>query len=102
MQRLEADEADDEAPSHRSLFHALMSSGLPENEKDPRRMAHEGFEILLAGSDTTARTMGVAVYHIIANPNVMHRLQEEVKRAIPDPHQFVEARVLEALPWLVS
>ncbi|KAL4783634.1 cytochrome P450 [Aspergillus varians] len=39
-----------------------MASSLPDNNKRPKQMAHEGFEILLAGSDTDARTMDIAAY----------------------------------------
>ena len=87
---------------HLSLFHALLDSNLPENEKRPRRMAHEGFEILLAGSDTTARTMGIAVYHLLANESIAARLREELLEVMPKPDDVVELRTLEALPWLVS
>lgn len=85
-----------------TLFHALTASNLPEDEKRPKRMAHEGFEILLAGSDTTARTMGIAAYHVMANPTIAQRLHEELKTVIPNPQDKVELKVLEGLPWLVS
>ena len=85
-----------------NLFHALLASNLPEDEKRPERLAHEGFEILLAGSETTARTMGIAVYHLIANPPVAQRLREELRTLIPEPHEIVELRLLHELPWLVS
>ena len=85
-----------------NLYHALLASNLPEDEKRPERLAHEGFEILLAGSDTTARTMGIAVYHLIANPQIVQKLREELKTVMPRPQDIVELRILEALPWLVS
>ncbi len=86
---------------HQNLFQALLASDLPADEKLPGRMAHEGFEILLAGSDTTARTMGVAVYHITANFDIMIRLQKELEGAMPDPHCVIDLKLLENLPWLV-
>ena len=85
-----------------TLFHALLASDLPEDEKRPKRMAHEGFEILLAGSDTTARTMGIAVYHLLANKEIALRLRAELETVMPNPQDIVELRTLEALPWLVS
>ncbi|RAK99752.1 cytochrome P450 [Aspergillus ibericus CBS 121593] len=83
-----------------TLFHALTASSLPEDEKRPTRMAHEGFEILLAGSDTTARTMGIAAYHVMANAPIKQRLLEELKTVMPDPEDTVELKVLESLPFL--
>ncbi|KAI9719177.1 MAG: hypothetical protein M1828_006270 [Chrysothrix sp. TS-e1954] len=100
--RGEPDPADVGEQRHISLFHALLDSNLPDDEKRPRRMAHEGFEILLAGSDTTARTMGIAVYHLLANRSVAARLREELLTVMPNPDDFVELRTLEALPWLSS
>ena len=65
-------------------------------------MAQEGFEILLAGSETTARTLGVAVYHTLANPYIVQRLKEELKAVMPHPDSSVKIKVLENLPWLTS
>ncbi|KAL3487487.1 cytochrome P450 [Aspergillus germanicus] len=88
------------AGKQETLFDAILASNLPETEKRPERMAHEGFEILLAGSDTAARTMGVAIYHIVANLKIKHRLQRELRTAIPGPYDHIELRVLEQLPFL--
>lgn len=88
--------------SYHNLFHALLASNLPEEEKRPTRMAHEGFEVLLAGNDTTARTMGIAVYHLLANKHIALRLREELETVMPNPQDVIELRTLEGLPWLVS
>ena len=98
----ELGEHDVEARANSSLFAALLSSNMPQEEKRPRRMAHEGFEVLLAGSDTTARAMGIAVYHVLANEKIKLNLKEELEMIMPDPRQRVSLRVLEKLPWLVS
>lgn len=85
-----------------TLFHALLASDLPAYEKSSKRIAQEGFETLLAGSDPTARTMGVAVYHILANPEVAVRLRKELEGVLPSPEDVVDLKVLENLPWLVG
>ncbi|CAD6568589.1 MAG: hypothetical protein ASARMPRED_001868 [Alectoria sarmentosa] len=85
-----------------TLFHTLLASDLPANEKLSKRIAQEGFETLLAGSDPTARAMGVAVYHILANPDVANRLRKELEGVLPSPHDVVDLKVLENLPWLNS
>ena len=72
--------------NYRNLFHALLLSGMPQEEKRAERLAHEGFEVLLAGSDTTARAMGHAVFHILANKDKEIKLREELALAMPDPH----------------
>lgn len=85
-----------------TLYHALTASSMPDEEKHPKRMAHDGFEVLLAGSDTTARSMGIATYHIIANPHINERLHEELKTVMPNPDSEVDLPALENLPYLVS
>jgi cytochrome P450 len=90
------------AGKQETLFDAILASNLPETEKRPERMAHEGFEILLAGSDTAAWTMGVAIYHIVANHDIKQRLQCERRKAMPGPYDHIELKFLERLPFLVS
>lgn len=89
-------------PHAHTLYHSLLSSSMPESEKRPQRMAHEGFEILLAGSDTTARTMGIAAYHLMANPHCQERLLEQLKTVMPNPHSPVALKDLESLPYLTA
>jgi cytochrome P450 len=85
-----------------TLFHLLMASSLPESKKRPKRMAHEGFEVLLAGSDTAARTIGIAAYHIMASPDIRQRLHEELTSVMSQAGARVDLTVLEALLCLVS
>ncbi|KAL6719251.1 hypothetical protein ACLMJK_003488 [Lecanora helva] len=85
-----------------NLYHALLASNLPEDEKRPERMAHEGFEILLAGSDTTARTMGIAMFHLISNPAVAYKLKRELETVMLRPRDVVELKTLQELPYLGS
>ena len=85
-----------------TMFNAILASDLPADEKLPKRMAHEGLEILLAGTDTSARTMGVALYHVLANQHVLERLKVELGTVMPSAEDKVELKVLENLPWLVG
>ena len=87
---------------HTSLYHALLASHMPEVEKAARRMAHEGFEILLAGSDTTARTMGILVFHLAANPSLSQRLQDEIRTVLPKKECRINLQEIETLIFLVG
>lgn len=40
-----------------------------------------GNVVFLAGSETTASSMGAGAYHLLANPSVLHRLQAELDKA---------------------
>lgn len=87
---------------YRTIFHEVIDSDLPASEKDEDRLTDEAFIFLTAGTETTARTLAVTVYHILENPDVLKRLQEELRSVAPTPTTRVPSSVLENLPFLVS
>ena len=84
-----------------TFFQTILSSALPDEEKRVKRMAQEGFIIIVAGSDTISRILTEATFHLLANQDIRGRLKRELKEAIPDPMQKADIRELEGLPWLV-
>jgi cytochrome P450 len=53
------------------------------------------------GTTTTARTMGIMYYYILANPHMRERLGEELKGIMADyPHQLPTWQEVERLPYL--
>ena len=87
-----------------SLFeHILSSKFLSAKEKEDVRIAQEGFVVLVAGGETTARVLTTATYHVLANrETVLRRLKDELTAIMRDPDIQVDVRTLEQLPWLVS
>lgn len=85
-----------------TIYHEILSSNLPEEEKHLNRLAQEAFTLVVAGGETTARTLTVATYYTLATEGVLPRLRAELEETMPDPCVVVEAKVLEGLPWLVS
>ncbi|KAF3058041.1 Trichodiene oxygenase [Daldinia childiae] len=66
-------------------------------------MGQEGFEIILAGAETTSQTLATAAYNILTNPDsVLSRLQAELNEAMPDPNSRLPLKLLENLPWLTA
>ena len=86
------------------LFESIFASKtLSPEEKGANRVAQEGFVVLVAGGETTARVITTATFHILANKDtVLRRLKEELSTVMVDPDMNVDMRVLEQLPWLVS
>jgi cytochrome P450 len=78
-----------------------QSSQLPPEEKSVMRLSHEGSELFLAGSGPTSRTMAAALFFLIANPDALARLRQEIWEVMPDINVIPPAKVLEELPWLV-
>ncbi|KAK5736856.1 hypothetical protein LTR17_007181 [Elasticomyces elasticus] len=74
------------APADHSpnLFRSILYSKLREEDKNYHRIAHEGLEVLLAGSPTTSRVMSRAMFHMNDDASVKVPLQEELRRNMPD------------------
>ena len=83
------------------IFQTILNSSLPIEEKRPKRLANEVFNLLIAGSLTTSKTAAIAVYHILENPEVCKRLKTELSVAIPDKYTMPDVRTLQTLPMLV-
>ena len=50
---------------------------------------------------TVAHTLSVISYHIIANPDILRKLQDELDAAFPDPRSPMKWGQLEQLPYIV-
>ncbi|KAK8015798.1 benzoate 4-monooxygenase cytochrome P450 [Apiospora marii] len=62
------------------VFAELLESPiLPESDKYMRRLAGEGFTLLIAGTETTAATLSYIVYHLLSEPIVLKRLQASLE-----------------------
>ena len=90
-----------DAATEPNIFRAILNSKLPDHEKKADRIAHEGLEVLLAGSATFARVMTTATFHILDQPGLKARLCEEVRRLMPDASVIPPVRLLESSALLV-
>ncbi|KAL9055449.1 MAG: hypothetical protein Q9162_003547 [Coniocarpon cinnabarinum] len=93
------DQPDDEQPN---IFRTLLASNLPDPEKDYHRIAHDGFEILAAGSATFSRVAVAGTYHVLANPTVLAKLKIELYDAFPNATTVPEMAEMDRLPYLVA
>ncbi|KAL9092874.1 MAG: hypothetical protein Q9165_004292 [Trypethelium subeluteriae] len=89
------------AKSHPTMVWEIAYSDiLPAHERTKDRIAVEANSLLAAGFETTGAMLTVATFHILNNPNVHQRLQQELEFAIPDPGKIPNHQVLEKLPYL--
>lgn len=95
-------EIEDPATAHKSIFEELYYSNLPPQEKTIDRLNEEGFALILAGGDTTSATLTQLSYRLLANPDILKTLKEELKAAMPDTQVPLSWQELENLPFLVS
>ncbi|KAK7699939.1 hypothetical protein SLS57_012277 [Botryosphaeria dothidea] len=95
--KIAGNEANTKQPT---IFHELLRSNLPDSEKELQRLVDEGQTVVAAGSLTTAHFLAVTSYHILANPPVLRKLQQELRPVMPNPTEFPPLRQLEQLPYL--
>ena len=95
-------EDDDKVVKHRTVFHELRDSDMSAKEKDPMRLMGENSVFLGAGTETTARTLSVALFYLISEKRCGERLSEELRDVLPTKNTQVSLPQLEALPYLVS
>jgi cytochrome P450 len=86
----------------KTIFDALTDPSVPPQEKTPRRLEDEGLIVVVAGTETTARTLTVASYHIFNNRPLLSKLREEIRTVMPTPNTKSSWSELEQLPTLVS
>ena len=85
-----------------TIFHAALGAKLPEQERSMDRLADDAQMAVMAGTLTTAMTLEVIMYWLLAQPDTLRKLKEELHRAIPlarDIHS-VPLITLEGLPYL--
>lgn len=88
--------------AHKTIFHEILGSDLPESEKSPSRLWQDGQVTVIAGTLTTASALSYATYCFLTQPDVLRQLREELQRAIPDPRRLPPLATLEQLPYLRS
>jgi cytochrome P450 len=85
---------------HLTIFHEILDSKLPPEEKDLSRLSTECILLVSAATMTTSWTITVGIYHILAAPLVLKSLRAELESAIPDPSEPTPLAVLESLSYL--
>jgi cytochrome P450 len=75
-----ADEDDDNSSSSSrpAMLHELLQGPLPKAEKEPNRVVDECQSVVGAGSITTGEMLSAASYHLIADPNLLRKLKDEL------------------------
>ena len=56
--------------------------------------------LLLAGTDTTSLTLTIATYRVLRDPNILRKLQAELREAMPRKDMQLEYAEMEKLPYL--
>jgi cytochrome P450 len=91
----------------KDLFYYLLGEdGSGTEPLHPDTLAQEAAIAIIAGSDTTARTLANAIFYLVTHPDAFRRVQEEVDvvakdqsdaSAFLDPGQLAELPFLQAI-----
>lgn len=106
VRRLEDKKNEDfyEKAGHRTIFHELINSEiLPPQEKQTFRVIQEAGAMVGAGGESTTQVLTALTYALVANPDKLKKLREELRTVMPHSDSAVPTlKQLEKLPYLVS
>ncbi|CAF9914838.1 hypothetical protein IMSHALPRED_002255 [Imshaugia aleurites] len=93
-----------EKAGHRTIFHELINSPhLPPAEKETVRVIQEAGALVGAGGESTTQVLLTMAYCLIASPEKLARLREELRPLMPNTNSPVPSlRQLEQLPYLIG
>lgn len=79
-------------------YTVLNNPSLPASEKSLLRLEQEGALLVLAGTESPAKSLNTIFYHLLANPEIMYKLRKELS-SVPRPASWAQ---LEQLPYLTA
>lgn len=85
--------------SKESVFHSVLDNPvLPAPEKTLLRLEQEGALLVLAGTESPAKSLNMILYHLLANPEILRKLRAELS-TVSQPASWTQ---LEKLPYLAA
>ncbi|KAL4863675.1 cytochrome P450 [Aspergillus spectabilis] len=76
------------------------ATAMPEHLRSPERRMNESFALVVGGTETTARTLAVGIWHIYTSEDIRRKLREELKTVMTPPDTQPSWNDLEKLPYL--
>lgn len=77
-----------------------MNSSLPAAEKTDHRLTSEAQLVVFAGENTTAYTLTSAIFEILANPDVLRKVKQELAAVVTDGRTVPSFAQLDQLHYL--
>ncbi|KAI0144373.1 cytochrome P450 [Xylariaceae sp. FL1272] len=88
-----------DSSSAESVYYTVLDNPiLPAPEKALLRLEQEGALLVLAGTESPAKSLTTMFYHLLANPPIMRKLREELS-TVAQPASWTQ---LERLPYLTA
>ncbi|KAL9124190.1 MAG: hypothetical protein Q9217_006456 [Psora testacea] len=85
----------------RTIFYDILSNDqVRPQEKETEHLVTEAQAVVGAGTVTTAHTLSILVYHLLSNPDILARTQNELRALMADLDTKPRWQHLEQLPYL--
>jgi cytochrome P450 len=85
----------------RPIMEVLTGPSMPEDMRGAVRLNNEGFAMIIGGTETTARSLAIAAFHLLTNDLIKTKLREELQMVMPTPESRPTWSQLEQLPYMV-
>ena len=87
----------------RTIFYDMIANDqVRPQEKDSVHLRTEAQAIMGAGTVTTAHLLAIVSFHLLNNPDVLAKMQEELKTVMPEKDSKPQWPQLEQLPYLAA
>ena len=83
------------------FYDILTNNNLRPQEKQTAYLMDESQVVVAAGTVTTAHILSILTYHLIDNPEILEKLQSELRTVMPDSQTQATWQQLESLPYMV-
>jgi cytochrome P450 len=91
-----------EEEENKTVFHTLLRSDLPAQEKETRRLAEEAVLLVGAGTHTTSWILTVITFYLLSNRSLLEKLRDELRTVLPETNSHASLMQLEKLPFLTA
>ena len=87
----------------RTIFYDILTNPqVGPEEKTTRHLMNEAQVLVAAGTVSTGHTLSTTTFHVLDNPEILCKLQDELKTVMPNADASPSWTQLERLPYLVS
>lgn len=83
------------------VIESLAGANVPSHLRGLERLTNEGFSMVVGGTETTARSLSVGIYHLLSDDRIQVKLRKELRSVMPTPEPCPTWNQLEQLPYLV-
>lgn len=91
---------DIQKPAHPTIFHELLRSNLPVQEKTRERLFQEAQTVLGAGTETVSSTLSHLIFYLLQTPGAYAKVKAELHNLAPHADAVPTWSQLEQLPYL--